>query len=302
MATVLQLGRLPVDDDYIEPSDLPLLTVELNDAPAWAEAHGGDVVAVVTTAGKGLPDAVWRRLPNLKLISSFGAGQDLFDPERMAATGVRLFNTPEVVTEDVADLAMLLILNLLRESRTAEDLVRSGAWATEKPALARSLTGRRVGVFGMGRIGAAFARRAEACRMEIGYHNRRQKADLAYPYFPDLAGLAAWSDILVVAAPASPQTHHAVDAQVLRALGPAGWVINVSRGALIDEAALLEALNTGGVAGAGLDVYEGEPRINPAYLTAPNTVLLPHVGSSTVETRRAGADLVYDAVRALLAG
>src|SRR5574337_717719 len=237
-------------------------------------------------AGAADPDG----LLALELISVFGVGYDGVPVDYCRGRGVRVTNTPVVLTEDVADVALALILMTMREFVRLDRFVRDGRWLAGGPWLTTRLAGRTVGILGLGRIGTAIAHRVEALGMKVAWTGRRPR-DVAWRYVPDLVELARQSDVLVVACPGGPATRHLVDARVLEALGPEGTLVNIARGSIVDEEALVRALADGTIKGAGLDVYADEPRVPPAMLAMDNVVLLPHVGSATRETRQAMADL-----------
>lgn len=243
-------------------------------------------------------------LPRLEIVAHFGVGYDGVDTAYAAANGIMVTNTPDVLTEEVADTAIGLLLNTVRELSSAEAYLRGGRWAGEGPyPLTRTtLRGRSVGIMGLGRIGLAVARRVEAFGLPVAYHNRSRRSDVAYPYHPTLLGLAQAVDTLIVAAPGGPDTDKAVDAAVLRALGPDGVLVNIGRGSTVDEAALADALRTGAIARAGLDVFENEPQVPRALLDLPNVVLLPHVASASAHTRNAMGDLVIANLQAWFNG
>jgi lactate dehydrogenase-like 2-hydroxyacid dehydrogenase len=205
-------------------------------------------------------------------------------------------NTPDVLTEEVADTAIGLLINTIRELLRAEAWLRDGSWVRSGnyPLSRLTLRGRHVGIFGMGRIGLAIGRRLEAFGLPIAYHNRRRVEGLAYDYHPTLKGLADAVDTLISVAPGGASTEKAVNAEILSALGPNGVFVNIGRGSTLDEAALAAALANGTIAAAGLDVFANEPHVPQALLAAPNTSLLPHVGSASQHTRRAMADLCVD--------
>ncbi|MBE3639962.1 2-hydroxyacid dehydrogenase [Mangrovicoccus algicola] len=257
----------------------------------------------ISTSGHDGPDAATiRALPKLELISSFGVGYDGIDTAAAQAQGVRVTNTPDVLNDCVAELTLGLMLALAREIPASDRFVRDGRWAAGPYPFTGELTGKRAGILGLGRIGKEIARRLEVFRMEIAYHGRRQQEGVPYRYYGDLHEMAREVDWLIVIAPATAESRHLVDASVLEALGPRGHLVNVARGALVDEAALVEALQTGRIAGAGLDVFEDEPRPLPGLLSLPNTVLTPHTGSATWRTRKIMAELMLANLRAHLAG
>jgi lactate dehydrogenase-like 2-hydroxyacid dehydrogenase len=235
-------------------------------------------------------------LPNLEIVASFGVGYDHIDARHAASRGIVVTNTPDVLTDEVADTAIGLLLNTVRELSRAESWLRAGRWVNEGPyPLTRTtLRGRKAGILGMGRIGQAIARRLEGFSVPVAYHNRRPVEGVPYTYFPTLAGLAENVDTLISVAPGGASTDKIVNAAVLSALGPQGVFVNVGRGSTVDQPALIAALRDGTILAAGLDVYAEEPAV-PAELTElPNATLLPHVGSASVHTRDAMADLLVD--------
>lgn len=250
------------------------------------------VSTMVTPVSAALIDA----LPNLEIIANYGVGYDAVDARHAASRGVMVTNTPDVLTEEVADTAMGLLLNTIRQLTAAENWLRAGKWQSQGPFPLTPLTlrGRKAGIFGMGRIGQAIARRLEASGLSVEYHNRSKAEGLAYTYHPTLKGLAESVDTLISVAPGTSSTAKAVNAEILSALGPNGVFVNIGRGSTVDEDALAQALGDGTIAAAGLDVFADEPRVSQALLDAPNTSLLPHVGSASMHTRRAMADLSVD--------
>lgn len=235
-------------------------------------------------------------LPNLEIIASFGVGYDAVDARYAGSKGIMVTNTPDVLTEEVADTALGLLINTVRELPRAEAYLRAGRWEKEGnyPVTPMTLRGRRAGIFGMGRIGMAIARRLEAFGLSIAYHNRRPVPDLAYPYYPSLEELAGAVDTLISVVPGGAATEKAVNAKIFKALGPDGVFINIGRGSTVDEDALIAALGDGTIRAAGLDVFANEPLVPQELIDLPNAVLLPHVGSASVYTRNAMADLVVD--------
>jgi lactate dehydrogenase-like 2-hydroxyacid dehydrogenase len=244
----------------------------------------------------GISAALMDVLPNLEIIANFGVGYDSVDVRHAAQRGIMVTNTPDVLTEEVADTTIGLLINTIRELPRAETWLRDGSWVRDGNYRLSTLTlrGRRVGIFGMGRIGRAVARRLEAFGLPIAYHNRSQVDGLSYEYHRTLKGLAEAVDTLISVAPGGASTEKAVNAEILSALGPDGVFVNIGRGSTVDEAALAAALVNGTIAAAGLDVFADEPNVPPALLAAPNTSLLPHVGSASEHTRRAMADLCVD--------
>jgi lactate dehydrogenase-like 2-hydroxyacid dehydrogenase len=235
-------------------------------------------------------------LPNAEIISNFGVGYDGVDAGYAGKRGVMVTNTPDVLTEEVADTAVGLLLNTVREFFRAEQYLREGRWVRDGayPLTELSLRGRRIGIFGMGRIGQAIARRLVAFGLPVAYHNRRKVEGVPYAYHDTLEGLAGAVDTLISTAPGGPATEKAVGAEVLAALGPNGVFVNIGRGSTVDEQALVAALTNRTIFAAGLDVFLNEPHVSQALLDLPNVTLLPHVGSASVVTRDAMADLVVD--------
>jgi hydroxypyruvate reductase len=236
-------------------------------------------------------------LPKLEIIANFGVGVDQINLDDAKRRGIIVTNTPDVLNECVADTAIALVLATLRKLPQCESYLRAGQWVEKGPyPLQRSLGGKVMGILGLGRIGEAVAKRAMACGMTIRYHNRNRK-DVPYPYDPDPATLAKNSDVLMVVTPGGTETKSLVNAKVLDALGPEGWLVNIARGTVIDEPVLLRYLQEKKIAGAGLDVFADEPRVPPAFFTLENAVLFPHVASATVETRKAMGDLQIENLR-----
>ena len=249
-------------------------------------------IASMTTISAALMD----KLPKLEIAANFGVGYDAIDAGHAGRTGIMVTNTPDVLTEEVADTTLGLLLNTIREFSAAERYLREGRWEGEGNYRLTPLTlrGRTVGIFGMGRIGKAIAWRLEAFGVAIHYHNRRQDAELAYAYHPTLHDLAVAVNTLIVVVPGGEATRDAVNADVLKALGKDGVLINIGRGSTVDELAVAAALQDGTIAAAGLDVFKDEPHVPQALISAPNCVLLPHLGSASEHTRKAMADLCVD--------
>jgi hydroxypyruvate reductase len=235
--------------------------------------------------------ALMDALPKLEIIANFGVGVDQIDLDAAKKRKIIVTNTPDVLNDCVADCAMALVLNTLRKFPQSEVYLRAGNWQTRGPyPLATSVGGKTLGILGLGRIGEAIAKRAQAFGMKIRYHNRNKK-NVAYPYDADPVALAKNSDVLMIVTPGGAGTAKLVNAKVLDALGPQGYVVNVARGSVVDEAVLLKYLQDKKIAGAGLDVFEHEPKVPEAFYTLDNAVLFPHVASATVETRKAMGDL-----------
>ncbi|MFD1332213.1 2-hydroxyacid dehydrogenase [Methylopila musalis] len=269
-----------------------------------AAARVGPEVEAIAAFGKGpVDDALMARLPRLRIVANFGVGYDGVDAAAAARRGIVVTNTPNVLDDEVADTAVGLLIATVREFGAAERHLRAGRWASEGPfRLTSSLRGRTVGLVGMGRIGQAIARRLEAFGLPVVYHSRRPNPDVPYAHYPDLAAMAAEVDTLVVIVPGGADTKNLIDARILAALGPDGVLVNMARGSVIDEDALIAALRDGVIRSAGLDVYAHEPHVPAALIALENAVLLPHVGSASVATRRAMADLVVANLEAYAAG
>ena len=267
---------------------------EIDDFAAWASDHGGKIVALATNGHDGVPLHVMEGCPNLKVASAYGVGYDAIDTDACVARGIKVSHTPNVLNAEVANTALMLMLTCYRNFLSDERHARSGDWERDGNApLSRSPDNRVVGILGMGRIGQEIAERMGVFNSEILYHTRSQK-DLPYTYCADLTDMASRSDVLVCITPGGAATNKIVNKQVLEALGPDGVLINVSRGSVVDEAALTQALQTGALGMAGLDVFEKEPHIPDALKALDNVVLLPHVGSATQETRAAMGTLTVD--------
>lgn len=273
------------------------------DRDAMLDAAGPRCTAMVVNGHVTVDQAFLAKLPALRLAACSSAGFDQMDLAAMTRAGITLTNTSDVLLDDVADMALLLLLAARRRLVAGDAYVRSGDWARKgMMPLTTSTAGKRAGIIGLGRIGMAIAIRCEAVGLSIGYTSRRAKPDTAYAYFDDPVKLAGWADILLVATPGGPETEGLVSAEVLAALGPQGSFINVSRGTVVDEPALIRALQTGQIASAGLDVYLNEPTPDPAFAALPNVVLYPHHASGTEETRDRMAQLTVDNLAAFFAG
>ena len=295
---VLQTGRLlPALEARLAAAHDTVLLADQGDAASFLAAQGASFEALVTSAGVGFSAATLDALPNLHVVSSFGVGLDKLDLAAAAARGIPVGYTPDVLNDCVADLAIALMLDIARRTPEADRFVRRGAWTTPGAGsfpLGRKVSGAKLGIVGLGRIGRTIAKRAAGFEMDIRYHARRPVEGVAWPHEPSLVELARWSDFLVVITAGGAGTRHLVGDAVLDALGPRGFLVNVSRGSVIDEAALVRALQERRIAGAGLDVFEDEPRVPPELFALDNVVLLPHIASGTEETRQAMADRVFD--------
>jgi len=272
-----------------------------SDAAAFKQA-APRIRAIAASGDSRVPASLIEQLPALEIISVMGVGYDGVDVAVAKSRGVVVTHTPDVLNDDVADLALALMLATARQIPAADRYVREERWLAGAMPLARKMSGARCGIVGMGRIGKAIAKRAAAFDMDIAYTARSAKADVPYRYLPTPAALAAESDFLVLITPGGAATRKMINAEVLAALGQKGILINVARGSVVDEEALIDALERGVIGGAGLDVFEDEPRV-PARLRAmPHVVLTPHVGSGTQGTRQAMADLAADNLRLHFAG
>ncbi|CAK9310493.1 unnamed protein product [Citrullus colocynthis] len=254
--------------------------------------HCNSIRAVVGNAAVGADATLIDALPKLEIVSSFSVGLDKIDLKRCKEKGIRVTNTPDVLTEDVADLAIGLIIAVLRRLCECDRYVRSGKWKIGDYKLTTKFSGKSVGIIGLGRIGLAIAKRAEAFNCPISYCSRTEKEGSKYKYYSNLLELASKSDILIVACPLSKETHHIINREVINALGPKGVLINIGRGPHVDEPELVAALVEGRLGGAGLDVFEHEPEVPQELFALENVVLVPHIGSATVETRTEMANLV----------
>ena len=243
------------------------------------------------------------QLPKIEMVASFGVGYDHIDAKYAAEHNIIVTNTPDVLTEEVADVAMGLLIATLREFVKADRYLRSGLWTTQNyPLSVGSLRDRKVGIVGMGRIGQAIGRRLEASRVPVVYHSRNPADGVSYKHYPDLIEMAKAVDTLIVIVPGGAATAKMINADVMKALGPRGVIINVARGSVVDEPALVAALKSGTILAAGLDVYANEPAVPDELRTMQNVVLLPHIGSASVVTRNAMDQLVVDNLKAWFAG
>ena len=299
MIELLQVSQLPpfvVDrlkkdftvHDFVNPADPDKLLDEV----------GPRIRGIVAGGMKGPNANLINRLEKLEIIASMSVGFDATDVVAAQARGVIVTHTPEVLTGDVADLVMTFILMAPRRIGEAERFLRQGKWLGGRMDLGATVRGKRLGILGLGRIGRAVARRAEVFGLHIAYHDIKPMGDLAYRSYPSLLDLAEASDMLLVACEGGQATRGLVGGAVLDALGPAGFLINAARGTIIDQAAMVAALREGRIAGAALDVFDGEPNVPTELMAMENVVLTPHIASSTHETRRAMGDLVYDNLRA----
>lgn len=299
MVDLLQVAQLPpflmerlekeyTIHDFIDPADPDVLLDEV----------GPKIRGILAGGMKGPNANLINRLPNLEIISSFSVGFDATDVVAAQARDVIVTHTPEVLTGDVADLAMTFILMAPRRIGEAERFLRDGKWLQGRMELGTTVRGKRLGIVGLGRIGKAVARRSEVFGLHIGYFDIKPMGDLPYRSYPTLLELAAASDILLVACEGGEANRGLVSADVIEAVGPNGFLVNTARGPIVDQTALVSALKAGRLKGAALDVFDGEPQVPAELMAMENVVLTPHIASSTDETRRAMGDLVYDNLRA----
>jgi lactate dehydrogenase-like 2-hydroxyacid dehydrogenase len=268
--------------------------------PAVAEKIRGAAVTYNTVRGDAKTLA---RFPKLEIVASFGVGYDHIDAAYARDHNIVVTNTPDVLTEEVADIAMGLLIATLREFIKADRYLRSGLWATQNfPLSVGSLRDRKVGMVGMGRIGQAIGRRLEASKVPVVYHSRKPASGVSYKHYPDLIEMAKAVDTMILILPGGPATANMINADVMKALGPRGVIINVARGTVVDEQALIAALKSGTILAAGLDVFANEPKVPDELRAMQNVVLLPHIGSASVVTRNAMDQMVVDNLKAWFAG
>jgi lactate dehydrogenase-like 2-hydroxyacid dehydrogenase len=293
MPTALQLGAFtPELQAQIDSEVRCVSSADLQRDPGLAQS----IRAIVTRSNVEVPADLVARLPALEIIATNGVGYDLIPLALAQERGIVVTNTPDVLNAAVAELCVGTLLALLRHLPQADRFVRAGRWASAQFPLGVSLAGKHVGIVGMGRIGKEIARRLDTFGVTLAYHGRADQG-LAWRYEADLVTLARDVDILIVMAPGGAATRHLIDAPVLAALGPQGYLVNVARGSLVDEAALIAALDAGGIAGAALDVFDNEPAIDARLFAFDNVLLTPHLGSATRETRAAMAQLMLDNLR-----
>jgi len=266
----------------------------MTDLPGFLAQQGDTIRYALTDGHYGVPRDWMEAMPNLALISNYGVGYDAIEVELSVSRNIMVTHTPQVLNDEVATTALMLMLAGYRRLLHSDRYVRAGRWAAEgQMPLSRSADHRRVGILGLGRIGLALARKLAAFHAEVAYHNRSRR-DVPYRYFADLAEMAAWAEVMFVATPGGPGTRGIVTREILDALGPEGMLVNIARGSVVDEPALVAALAEGRLGAAGLDVFADEPHVPEALLGMDNVVLTPHIGSATVETRRAMGDLVVE--------
>jgi len=304
-ADVVMFGPKPIIEDALVKAGFNLHKAwAAPDQEAFINSIAPKVRAIAAVAGHGPVDgAIMSRFPKLEIVSSFGVGYDHIDAKWAGAHGVIVTNTPDVLNEEVADTALGLLLCTVRHMPQAERYLRSGQWAKHGDyQLTPSLRDRTVGIVGMGRIGKAIARRLDAMKVPVVYHARRHVTDVPYKHYPNLIEMARAADVLLVITPGGAATRNLIDAPVLEALGPDGILINMSRGSVVDEDALIAALKNKKILSAGLDVFVNEPKVPQDLIDMEHVVLLPHVGSASHATRRAMDELVANNIISWFAG
>ncbi len=284
-------------------ADFSVHKLPADDRAGFFAANAGLRAIAVSAPVEPVDDALFARLPKVQIISSFGVGYDHIDAVAAGKRGIVVTHTPDVLNEEVADTAIGLLLCTVREFPLADRYVRAGKWREGNYPLSKAtLRNRTVGIVGMGRIGIAIARRLEAFGLPIAYHTRRPRPELGYRHYPHLIDMARDVDTLIVIVPGGAATRNLIDARILEALGPDGILINVARGSVVDEPALVEALKQRKIFAAGLDVFVDEPNVPEELLAMDNVVLLPHLGSASVFTREKMDELLVDNIRAWAAG
>lgn len=302
--TLLQIGPLMPALEALLREQHDVLTAQATSvaAPLADMADARRVMAVVTSAPVGVPAAWLSQLPALKVVSSFGVGLDQLPLDAARAAGLPVGYTPDVLNDCVADLAFGLLIDGARRIAAADRFVRRGDWLHGRYPLTTRVSGKRLGIVGLGRIGQAVARRASGFDMDIAYTNRGAAEGAPWRFEPSLLALAQWADFLVLTVAGGAGTRHLINAEVLRALGPKGLLVNVARGSVVDQAALITCLQSGDLGGAAMDVFDDEPRVPAELLGMEQVVLAPHMASGTHDTRQAMADLCLTNLRAGLAG
>ncbi|WP_032093090.1 2-hydroxyacid dehydrogenase [Necropsobacter rosorum] len=290
---ILKVEKVPELVVDMLSADYTVLAYETMTAAQFAEV--AETVQVILASGESsVPANLIEKLPHLKLIAVFGVGYDGVDMPAALAKGVKVTHTPDVLTDDVADLGMALMLATARRIVAAQRFIESQQWGKQPSPLATKVSGSRLGIVGFGRVGQAVAKRAAAFNMQIGYFSLEQVPDSPYTYYADLSALARQSDVLMLCLSGGTTTKHIVNADILQALGNKGILINIARGSVVDEQALVHAIENHIIAGAGLDVFADEPHVPPALLHNDRVVVTPHIGSATLSTRTAMGRLVVD--------
>lgn len=301
---LLQAGPVP---DFVQEQIDRQFSVHrfhtAEDPDSFLDKLAPRVRAVITFGGLSIDEAFLKRLPKVEIVASMGVGYDLIDASYAGRNEIVVTNTPGVLTEETADTTLGLLINTIRQLPQAEQYLRAGKWVEKPfPLTGATMRERTYGIVGMGRIGRAIARRLDAFLVPVVYHSRRPVSDIPYRYYPELVSLARDVDVLIVIVPGGPETRHLIDAEVLEALGPDGILINMARGSVVDEQALIEALRNRTILSAGLDVFEDEPNVPQELIEMEHVSLLPHVGSASVHTRRAMGQLVVDNLKSWAAG
>ena len=291
--SVLQVGHFPeIMQAEIDRRFTPIRHPDINAAPP-----AGNFEAILIRSNTKLPEALVKKIPSIRLVSTCGVGYDNLPLGYLQAQGIKATNTPGVLNDAVCELAIGMMLSLMRRLPESQEYVKSNTWAKAPFRLTTTLAGKRVGIAGMGRIGQDLAKRLEPFKVEIAYSGPNPK-QVSYTYYKEIVDLARVCDVLFLACPATPDTDNLVDTAVLEALGPSSYLINIARGSVVNEAALLYALQHKQIAGAALDVFNNEPCPNPAFLDLDNVLLTPHIGSATLETRVAMTNLAVDNLEA----
>lgn len=291
--SVLQVGQFPeVMQAAVDRRISPVRFPDLN-----ADLPPGSFESILIRSNTQLPAQLLEKLPTVKMVATCGVGYDNLPLDYLKAHGIKASNTPGVLNDAVCELAIGMLFGLLRRIPQAHEFVKSAAWSKGLFTVTTTLAGKQVGIVGMGRIGQDLAKRLEPFKVNLAYTGPTRK-DLPYEYLPDIQSLAKASDVLFLACPATPETEKMINAEVLKALGPQGYLINIARGSVVDETALLVALQQKWIAGAALDVFENEPNPNPEFLNLDNVLLTPHIGSATSETRQLMTNLAIDNLEA----
>ena len=291
--SVLQVGQFPeVMQAAVDRRISPVRFPDLN-----ADLPPGSFESILIRSNTQLPAQLLEKLPTVKMVATCGVGYDNLPLDYLKAHGIKASNTPGVLNDAVCELAIGMLFGLLRRIPQAHEFVKSAAWSKGLFTVTTTLAGKQVGIVGMGRIGQDLAKRLEPFKVNLAYTGPTRK-DLPYEYLPDIQSLAKASDVLFLACPATPETEKMINVEVLKALGPQGYLINIARGSVVDETALLVALQQKWIAGAALDVFENEPNPNPEFLNLDNVLLTPHIGSATSETRQLMTNLAIDNLEA----
>jgi lactate dehydrogenase-like 2-hydroxyacid dehydrogenase len=291
--SVLLVGHFP----EIMQAEIDRRLTPFHHPDPQAPAPAGNFQAILIRSNTKLPETLIKQIPSIHMVATCGVGYDNLPLAYLKEQGIKASNTPGVLNDAVCELAIGMMLALLRKLPEAQEYVKSAAWSKAPFRLTTTLAGKRVGIAGMGRIGQDLAKRLESFKVKIAYSGPNKKS-LPYAYYPDVQDLAKACDILFLACPATPDTENMIDAKVLEALGPLGYLINIARGSVVDEGALLYALQHKKIAGAALDVFENEPNPSHEFLTLDNVLLTPHIGSATSETRMAMTNLALDNLEA----